>query len=98
MELLSQFDPFLCQHIKKYGNAARGIPSHLPVTICEEFIELVGTKVLAAIVTEIQKAKYFSISVHFTSDVTHIDQLTFILRYVCCTKWAIFAVYSHSWT
>jgi hypothetical protein len=38
--------------------------------------------VLAAIVTEIQKAKYFSISVDSTPDVTHIDQLTFILRYV----------------
>jgi hypothetical protein len=29
MELLSQFDPFLCQHIKKYGNAGKGIPSYL---------------------------------------------------------------------
>jgi hypothetical protein len=38
--------------------------------------------VLAAIVIEIQKAKYISISVDSTPDVTHIDQLTFILRHV----------------
>jgi hypothetical protein len=82
MELLSQFDPFLCEHIKKYGNAGKGILSYLSVTICDEFIELMGSKVLAAIVTEIQKAKYFSISVDSTLHVTHIDQLTFILRYV----------------
>jgi hypothetical protein len=41
-----------------------------------------GSKVLAAIVIEIQKAKYFSILVNYTPDVTHTDQLTFILRYV----------------
>jgi hypothetical protein len=40
------------------------------------------SNVCAAIVTEIQKVKYFSLSVDSTPDVTHIDQLTFILRYV----------------
>jgi hypothetical protein len=57
MELLSQFGPFLCKHIRTHGNAEKGIPSYLSVTICEEFIELMGSKVLAAIVTEIQRAK-----------------------------------------
>jgi hypothetical protein len=82
MELLSQFDPFFCEHIKKYGNTGKGIPSYLSVTICEEFIELMGSKLLAAIVTEIQKAMYFSISVDSTPYVTHINQLTFTSRYV----------------
>jgi hypothetical protein len=41
-----------------------------------------GSKVLAAIAIEIQKVKYFPISVISTPDVTHIDQLTFILQYV----------------
>jgi hypothetical protein len=59
MELLSQSDKFLCEHIKMYGHAGKGIPPYLYVTICEEFIELMGSKVLAAIVTEIQEAKYF---------------------------------------
>jgi hypothetical protein len=35
MELLSQTDPFLCEHIKKYGNTGKGIPSYFSVTICE---------------------------------------------------------------
>jgi hypothetical protein len=78
MKLFSQFGPFLCENIKTYGNAGKGIPSCLSVTICEGFIELMRSKVLAAIVTEIQKAKYFSISVDSTPDETHIDQLTFI--------------------
>jgi hypothetical protein len=82
MELLSQFHPFLCEHIKRYGNAGKGIPSYLSVTICDEFRELMGSKHLAATATEIQKAKCFSVSVDSTPNITHIDQLTFILRYV----------------
>lgn len=52
--------------------------------ICEEFIEHMGSKVLAANVTEIQKSKgtYFSVSVDSTAGVMHINQLTFILQYV----------------
>ncbi|CAG9773635.1 unnamed protein product [Ceutorhynchus assimilis] len=82
LELLSQFDPFLDQHIKKYGNAGKGNPSYLSATICEEFIELMGSNVLATIVAEVHKAKHYSVSVDSTPDVTHADQLTFILRYV----------------
>lgn len=48
--------------------------------ICEEFIELMRQKVFCHILNEI--AKYFSISVDSTPDVAHMDQLTFILRYV----------------
>jgi hypothetical protein len=41
-----------------------------------------GSKHLAATATEIQKAKCFSVSVDSTPHATHIEQLTFILRYV----------------
>ncbi|KAL7303989.1 hypothetical protein TKK_0003644 [Trichogramma kaykai] len=34
------------------------------------------------IVNEIKEAKYFSISVDSTPDISHVDQLTFIVRYV----------------
>ena len=41
-----------------------------------------GQKVLDEIISRVKLAKYFAISVDSTPDITHVDQLTFILRYV----------------
>ena len=51
-------------------------------TICEEFIEIMGSTVLSVIITELKEAKYFSLSVDSTPDLCHVDQLTVIVRYV----------------
>ena len=40
-----------------------------------------GNKVLVKIISELKKSKHFSISVNSTSDLSHADQLTFIIRY-----------------
>ena len=40
LELIAKFDPFLAQHIQKYGGAGKGIASYLSKTTCEELIEL----------------------------------------------------------
>lgn len=34
------------------------------------------------ILEEIKEAKYFSISIDSTADISHVDQLSFIVRYV----------------
>ncbi|XP_052221806.1 zinc finger MYM-type protein 1-like [Dreissena polymorpha] len=82
LELISKFDPFLYEHIKRYGGAGRGVSSYLSKTTCEEFIQLMATQVEEHIVNEIKAAKYYAISVDSTPDVAHADQLTFIVRYV----------------
>jgi len=82
VELIAKFDPFLERHLAKYGNKGRGNTSYLSKTVYEEIIELMAKKVLDHITEEIQNAKYFSIIVDSTPDVSHIDQLTFIFRYV----------------
>jgi len=63
LELLSQFDPFLHEHMKKHGNSGKGNTSYISANICEEFICLMGNKVLVEIISELKKAKYYSISV-----------------------------------
>lgn len=82
LELIAQFDPFLQEHLRRYGNKGKGSVSYLSATICDQFIQLLGEKVRLAIVEELKVAKYYSISVDSTPDVSHTDQLTVILRYV----------------
>nr|XP_023013761.1 zinc finger MYM-type protein 1-like [Leptinotarsa decemlineata] len=41
-----------------------------------------GHQVLSQIISELEKAKYYSISVDSTPDISHIDQLTFVVRYM----------------
>ena len=80
--MLSEYDPFLAQHIEKYGNRGRGNPSYLSSTICEEFVLLMAEEVRQVIINEIASAKYYSFSVDSTPDISHTDQLTFTVRYV----------------
>ncbi|XP_048512595.1 zinc finger MYM-type protein 1-like [Athalia rosae] len=69
-------------HTKKYGNRGKGNTSYLSANICNEFISIMGKQVLMKIVDELKAAKYFSISVDSTPDLSHVDQLTVIVRYV----------------
>lgn len=82
LELLAKFDPFLADHISRFGNKGSGKISYLSSTVCDELIEQMGQDVLAVILNEIHDAKYYSICIDSTPDVSHIDQLTFIVRYV----------------
>ena len=73
LELLSKFDPFLAQHIERYGAKGRGNSSYLSSTICDEFIKIMGEHVLKHIVNELKSAKYFSVTVDSSPDISHVD-------------------------
>ena len=53
LELISQFDPFLAQHIERQGARGRAKISYLSSTICDEFIMIMGQDVLKRIVCQI---------------------------------------------
>ncbi|XP_065680610.1 zinc finger MYM-type protein 1-like [Hydra vulgaris] len=82
LELIAQFDPFLAQHIEKFGNKGKGSTSYLSFNIYEQFISIMADNVIQQMVKEIKEAKYFSISIDSTPDISHADQLSFIFRYV----------------
>ena len=82
LELLAQFDDFLADDICRFGNSGRGVPSYLSSSICNKFVQLMAKEVTTKIANEVKKAKYYGITVDSTPDVTHVDQLTFIMRYV----------------
>ncbi|KAL6480194.1 hypothetical protein MHYP_G00112270 [Metynnis hypsauchen] len=82
VELLAKFDPFIADHLQRFGGKGKGSVSYLSSTICEEFIHLMGERTKEAIISEIKEAKYFSVIVDSTPDLAHVDQLTFIFRFV----------------
>jgi hypothetical protein len=84
LELISKFDPFLASHFEKFGNKGKGKGStyYLSFQTHEQIITLMSDTVLQIIIKEIQTAKYFSIIVDSTPDVSHVDQLSFVIRYV----------------
>lgn len=82
LELLAEWDPLLKSHLENYGNKGRGNTSYLSSTICNEFIELLAVEVRSKILEAIRHSKYFSLIVDSTPDVSHIDQLTIVVRYV----------------
>ena len=82
LELVAIFDPFLANHIKEFGNRGSGVTSYLSKTICDEFIRMMAIKVRKPILDDLKTAGYFSLSVDSTPDLSHVDQLTVIVRYV----------------
>lgn len=82
LEFLSEFDPFLKRHIDRYGNVGSGHTSYLSSTVSEEIILLMAQKVKTIILKEAKDVRYFGIVLDSTPDISHTDELTFILRYV----------------
>lgn len=79
---LANFDDFLAEHLRRFGNKGKGSVSYLSHHICDEFIEIIRDRMLSTFSGEIKAAKYFGIIVDSTPDVSHCDQLSLILRYV----------------
>ena len=79
LELLTGYDTFLAEHIQKKVNKSEGHVSYFSSTVCKEFIDTIATKVLDNMISEIKQAKYYSVSVDSTPDITNVDQLTIIL-------------------
>jgi len=77
LEFLAEYDPFLAEHIGKFGWKGKGTVSYLSSTMCEEFLQLMGEKLITK---EIQNVKY--LLVDSTPDISHVDQLTFIFCFV----------------
>lgn len=86
IELFAKRDPLLREHVTKVKEAQDDgtcLQAHyLSWRTQNEFIEDCGKQVVNKILSERQHAKYYTILVGATPDVTHEEQLTFILRYL----------------
>lgn len=84
LELISEYDPFLKNHLEKFGNKGKGHPSYISKTIFNEIILLLKTDVICYITNEIKISKYYSIIMDSTPDLSKVDQMAIVIRY--CTK------------
>ena len=80
LELISEYDDFLSQHIAKYGACGKGNVNYLSSTICEEVLSIMAQQVFKQIIQRINTSKYYCISLDSTPDEGHIDQLTLVFR------------------
>lgn len=90
LKLVGRYNTEVKQHLEMVAqcreSGRRMQADYLPWRSQNEFLKLCGEKVLNSILEEVRKARYFSIVVDGTPDVSHTEQLVFILRYVMQKK------------
>ena len=82
LKLLANYSTVINEHIFGTHLSKKVMTTYLSPTIQNKLIELLGKKVKDLILEEIKTAKYFSILLDSTPNVSHIDQMAFIVRYV----------------
>ena len=81
IRLLEDYDVVLFEHLQNVRNKPNKI-NYLPNKSQNKIINLIGSMTKEKIISEIKKAKYFTLMLDFTSDVSREDQIAEILRYV----------------
>lgn len=83
--LLSKYDPVLKEHMLRIEHtigSKKRVDTYLSKDIQNEFINLLGIQVKNKILDDIKKAKYFGVIFDSTPDVSHVDQMSQVIRYV----------------
>ncbi|XP_065667751.1 zinc finger MYM-type protein 1-like [Hydra vulgaris] len=86
LELISHYDPIFKEHVikvKQSQDKGQRLQAHyLSNRSQNEFIGLCAAEVRRQIIEECKSAKYFSIMVDATLDVSHTEQSSFVIRFV----------------
>jgi hypothetical protein len=73
----------MSEHLRRIQTSEKkNIVHYLGDGIQNEIIHIISKGIQKQILDMVQNAKYFSIILHTTPDITHTEQLTFIIRFV----------------
>lgn len=80
VQLIGKFDPVMQEHLRlaTTGNIS---DHYCGKDIQNELIDLMGEKVRSEIVSRVKISKYYSIIADCTPDISHIEQLSFTIRF-----------------
>lgn len=85
VEMIAKFDPIMSDHInsiKMSKDKNIRMPHYLGKSFQNEIISLLADSIRKEIIRTVTRSKYFSIILDCTPDVSHIEQITFIIRCV----------------
>nr|CAI5833787.1 unnamed protein product [Callosobruchus analis] len=85
VEYLAMFDPTMREHVQKIRNR-ESHTHYLGKNIQNELIQLLSNAIQDKILSAVSNAKYFSIVLDYTPDVSHVEQMTIIVRFVSILK------------
>uniref|UniRef100_A0A8C5MKC1 TTF-type domain-containing protein n=1 Tax=Leptobrachium leishanense TaxID=445787 RepID=A0A8C5MKC1_9ANUR len=85
VEYLALFDPIMNEHLRRVKDQETMV-HYLGKDIQNELIQLLAGAIKQQIITCANAAKYYSIILDFTPDVSHIEQMTMIVRFVDVSK------------
>ena len=79
--MLAEYDPIIQEHVSRITNDDIYI-HYLGNSIQNVLIILLGSAIKSEIIRRVKRAKYFSVILDCTPDVSHQEQMSLILRYV----------------
>ena len=79
VELMARFDPIMKDHLNRVTRGASH-NSYLGQHVKNELIGLLSSKITSTMVDDIKHAKFFSIILDCTPDISHTEQLSVVIR------------------